>query len=127
MQRGSRTGLDAPGRSVVDRLLQRMLRDERIRDEASADEMLLNDPLENGRVAPGVPRAFRVDDRDRSAFANAQAVGLGAQDAALLGQAELLQPPFEKVPRGEPAVFLAALRVGLVAAEEDVAARDGDA
>src|SRR4051794_20716588 len=98
--------------------------DERISHDAPGDEMLLDDPLEDGRIALRVPRAFGVDDRDRSAFADAQAVGLGAEDAALLRQTELLQPPLEKLPRGEAAVFLAALRVRLIAAEEDVPPRD---
>src|SRR5947209_5757545 len=68
-----------------------MLRDQRLGHEAAGDEVLLNDPLEDWRIAPGVPRAFRIDDRDRSAFANAQAVGLRAENAALLGQTELLR------------------------------------
>ena len=75
-----------------------MLRDQRIVDDAAADEMFLDDPLEHRRIALPVPRAFGIDDGDRPAFADAQAVRLGAQDAALLGQAELLQPPPSESP-----------------------------
>src|SRR5262245_43489594 len=89
--------------------------------------MLLDDSLEHRRIAGGVPRAFRIDDGDRSAFTDPQAVGLRAENAALLRQPELLQAPLEEVPRRQPALLLAALRVGLIAAEEDVAPRDRDA
>ena len=59
-------------------------------DDAAADEVFLDDPLEHRRIALAVPGAFRIDDGDRAAFADAQAVRLGAQDAALLGQARAL-------------------------------------
>src|SRR5438477_621057 len=88
--------------------------------------MLLDDALENGRVARAIPRAFGIDHRDRPAFANAQTVRLRSEDAALLGQPERLEALLEVVPGREPALFLAALRVGLIAAEEDVAAGDVD-
>ena len=53
----------------------------------SADQVLLDDALEDRRIAPAVPRALRIDDGDRPAFADAQAVRLRPQDAALLGRA----------------------------------------
>src|SRR5262245_64732521 len=89
--------------------------------------MLLNDPLEHRRIAGAVPRALWIDDGDRSAFADAQAVRFRSQDAALLRQPELLQACFQKLPRGEAAILVAALRLRLVAAEENMAARDGHA
>jgi hypothetical protein len=46
--------------------------------------MLLDDPLEDRRIALAVPRPFRIDDGDWTAVADAKAIGLGAQDAALL-------------------------------------------
>ena len=79
------------------------------------------------RIAFAVPGAFGIDDRNRAALADAQAVGLGAQDAALLRQPELLQPPLQKVPGRQPAFLVAALRRGLIAAEKDVPPRDRDA
>ena len=69
-----------------------------------------------------VPRALGIDDRNRAAFADAEAIGLGAQDAALLGQAELLQAALQELPRREAAILVAAFRLGLIAAEKDVPA-----
>ena len=96
-------------------------------DDAAGNQVFLDDALEHGRIACAVPGAFGIDDRNRAALADAQAVGLGAQDAALVRQAELLQPPLQKVPRRQAAFLLAALRGRLVAAEKDVPPRDGDA
>src|SRR5436190_21935854 len=89
--------------------------------------MFLNDLLQRRRIAAAVPRALRVDDGDRSAFTNSQAIGLRAKYAAALGQSELLQPPLEILPRHQGALALAALRVRLVAAQENVAPRAADA
>ena len=71
-----------------------------------------------------VPGALGIDDGDRTAFADAKAVRLGAQDAALLGQPELLEAPLQKVPRREAAILVAAFRLRLIAAEKDVPPRD---
>src|SRR4051812_27500057 len=103
-----------------------MLRDQRVFDDPAADQVLLDDPFENRRIAPGVPRAFGIDDRDRTAFADPEAVRFAAQDAALLRQAERLQARLEVVPRGQSAFLVAALRLRLIAAEKDVAPRDAD-
>src|SRR3954462_2654019 len=104
-----------------------MLRDQCIFDDLAADEVLLNDPFEDRRIARRVPRAFRIDDGDRTAFADAEAVRFAAQDAALLGQAERLQARLEVVPRGQSAFLVAALRLRLIAAQKDVPLRDRDA
>src|SRR6185295_14910844 len=101
--------------------------DQEFLDDAPVDEMFLDDPLEDWRIAGGIPRAFGIDDGDRTAFADPQAIGFGPQDAALLRQAELLQAALEELPRREPALLLAAFRGGLVAAEKNVAPRDRDA
>jgi len=95
--------------------------------DAAADQMLLNDPLEHGRIAARVPRPFRIDHGDRAALADAEAVRFRPEDAALIRKAELFQAPLEKLPRLEAARLLAALRRRLIAAEKDVAARDGHA
>src|SRR5688572_636991 len=89
--------------------------------------MLLDDPLQYGRVAGTVPGAFGIDDRDRSALADAQAVGLRAADPAGLAQSQLLEPRFQVFPRRQAPLLLAALGLGLVAAEEDVPPGDGRA
>ena len=96
-------------------------------DDAARNQVVLDDALEHRRIAFAVPGAFGIDHGDRAAFADAQAVGLGAQDAALVREAELLQPALQELPGRQPALLLAALRRGLVAAEKDVPPRDGDA
>ena len=89
-----------------------------------ADKVFLDDAFEHRRVAGAVPSAFRVDDGDRTALADAQAVRLGPEDATAFRQAELLQPAFEKIPRRETAFFLTAFRFRLIAAEKNVPPRD---
>ncbi len=53
-------------------------------DDPARDEMFLDDPLEDRGITCAVPSTFWVHDGNRPAFADAQAVGLRAQDAALL-------------------------------------------
>src|SRR4051812_22060638 len=106
------TGAEPGRESSVGR--QRMLRDERVLDDSAADEVFLDDPLEHRRVALPVPGAFGIDDRDRAAFADAQAIGLAAKDPALLRQAELLEARLQIVPGGESALLVAALRLRLI-------------
>src|SRR5690349_9530469 len=89
--------------------------------------MFLDNPLEHRRIAAAVPRALGVDDGDGAAFADAEAVHFRPEDAALFGEPELLQPALEELPRGQPAISLAAFRRRLIAAEENVPARRGHA
>ena len=56
--------------------------------------MLVDDPLQNCRIASSVPRAFGIHDRDRTAFADAKAIRFRTENAAGLGQAKLLEPFF---------------------------------
>src|SRR4051794_27736870 len=98
-----------------------MRHDQRVAHRLATDQVLLDDPLEDRRIALAVPRAFRIHDGNRTAFTDAQAIGLGAQDAALFGEPELLKARFQKLPRDEAAMQVAALRLGLIAAEKDVA------
>src|SRR6186997_906719 len=94
----------------------------------SADQVRLNDRFEHRRVTVCIPCALRIDDGDRSTFADTKAVRFRAEDAALLGKAQFLQPPLEVIPGSQAALFFAALRVRLVATEEDVpvGVRDAD-
>jgi len=71
---------------------QLALADERFGHKVAADQVLLNDLFQHRRVAAAVPRAFGIDDRDWPALADAQAVGLGPQHAAVVAQAQLLEP-----------------------------------
>src|SRR5688572_17487266 len=91
-----------------------------------ADEVLLNDPFQHGRIALPVPRTFGIDDGYRSTLADPEAVGLGSKNATLLGQTELLQPSLQEVPCDEAALFLTALGRRLIAAEKDVSPRNGN-
>src|SRR5688572_26921070 len=89
--------------------------------------MLLNDPLERGRIALPVPRTLRINDRDRTAFADAEAIRLCAQDASLIGEAELAKPTLQELPRRHTALHVAALRFGLLRAQKNVTARNRNA
>jgi hypothetical protein len=100
-----------------------VLGDEEFLDDASADQVFLDDALEDRRIAPAVPRTFRIDDGDRSALANLETVRFRSQDAALLGQPEVLQTFLQEVPGGNAARLVAALRRGLISAEKNVPAR----
>jgi hypothetical protein len=106
---------------------ERPLHDQELLDDASTEEMLLDDSLEHRRITLSVPRAFWIDDGDRSAVTDAQAVHLAAKHAAVLRQPELAESPFEELPGSEATGFLAAFRVGLVATEKNMPARDTDA
>ena len=77
-----------------------MLRDGVFRHYFTADQVDLDDGLEHRRVAPGVPGTFGIDDRDRAALADAQAVRLGAKDAAPFRQTQLLEPALQELPGG---------------------------
>jgi hypothetical protein len=58
-------------------------------DGLAANQMLLDDALENLRSSGVVPGPFGVDDGYRALLADAQAVDLAAVDAAVAGgQAE---------------------------------------
>src|SRR5436190_5847459 len=104
-----------------------MLRNHGVANDTAGDQVFLDDPFEHRRIARRVPHALGIDDGDRSALADAQAVGFRSENAALLGEAELLQPALEEFPRRETALFLAAFRIRLIAAEEDVTPRGVDA
>ena len=92
-------------------------------DDAPAEEVLGDDPLQDGRITGSVPCPLGINHGDRPTFADAQAVRLGAQDPALLGQLKLFEAALEEIPRDEAAILVAALRRGLVAAEENVSPR----
>src|SRR3954447_14194692 len=101
-----------------------MLDDRGVAHRLAADQMFLDDPLEDRRIALAIPGAFGIDDGNRPAFADAQAVGFGSENAALFGQPQFLEARLEKVPGDQATMQVAALRLGLVAAEKDVAARN---
>ena len=83
--------------------------------------MLLNDPLKYRRITFSVPRPLRIDNGDRTALTNAQAVRLRPEDAPPVGETEFLETLLEKIPRSKATCLVAALRFCLIAAQENVA------
>ena len=104
-----------------------MLEDDRVAHRLAADQMFLDDPLEDRRIALPVPGALGIDDSNWPAFADAQAVRLGAEDAAVLGKPELFEARLQELPGDQPAMQVAALRLGLIAAEKNVPPRHRNA
>ena len=87
--------------------------------------MLIDDAIEVLGIAVAIPYALGVNDGDRTAGADAQAVGLGPLHSTAIGQAEFLESLLQVLPRLERTVFVAALRFALIAAEEDMALQTG--
>ena len=92
--------------------------------DAAGDQMFLNDPFQNGRIALTVPGTIWVHDGNRSTLADAKTVRLGSQNAALFGELQFLQAPLQEIPRGEATLLLTAFRFRLIAAEKDMTPRD---
>ncbi len=96
-------------------------------DHPAGNEVLLDNPFQDRRIAGTVPGAFWIDDGDRTAFTDPEAVRLGPENPSLVGKAELLEPALEEFPGRQAPFLVAALWRGLIAAEEDVAACDRNA
>ena len=60
---------------------ERMFEDEGILHGSPSDQVFVDDPLEDRRVALAIPGAVRVDDGDRSTLTYPQTVGFGPQNA----------------------------------------------
>ena len=68
-------------------------------DRSPANEMLLDDALQIGGCAFAIPDAVRINHRDRPSGADAQALRLGAQHAALpIGEVQFLQAALQIFP-----------------------------
>jgi hypothetical protein len=104
-----------------------MLQNQVIGDDASTDQVFLDDSLEHGRFTAAVPRAFGIDNRNWAARANPQAIRLGAKHTALAGQVQFGQSRLQILPSFQRPLLVAALGDRLVAAEEDVALNTVDA
>ena len=101
------------------------LDDEKLLDDFSAEQVLLDDALQDRWLTRVVPSALGINDCDGATLTDAQAVRLGPQYAALLRQVQLLEPPLQKRPCRKAAFLLAALRLFLIAAEKNMSAGDG--
>ena len=93
-------------------------------DDPSGDQVFLNDALQHRWVALAVPGTFRVYDCNRPTFADAEAVGFRAKDAALLRELQLFETPLQESPCGKATLLITAFRFGLIAAEKNMAPRD---
>jgi hypothetical protein len=108
--------------------IERVAGQDEVLDGLTGDEVFLDDAFEDRRRGGVIPDAFWIDDGDGTVFADAEAIGLGAEGGAgALGEAELVEAVLEEEPGGESDFLRAALRLGLVGAEEDVAAERADA
>lgn len=104
-----------------------MPRDDEFVDGLSAQEVLVHDPVEYGRVAGAVPDPLGVNDSDRPSLADPQAADASPQNASLLREPSFPEPVLEVLPRREGTLSVRTLRVFPVGAEENVPAGDGDA
>src|SRR6185436_482902 len=111
----------APKRSIRSGGWQRALQDDEFADRLAADQMLLEDALENGRIALSVPDPVGVDHGDGATAADVEAVGAGDVHVPLARQAQLLEPLVQELPGADRPFAAAALGLGRIAAEEDVA------
>src|SRR5437763_12371868 len=83
--------------------------------------MVLDDSLQYCWRARMVPDTFGIDDRDGAARANPEAIHLAAIDQRLgTHQPQFLQSFFQKLPGLEARFFGAAIRLGLIRAQQDV-------
>lgn len=95
-------------------------RDQMLPDDPAADQMLLDDPFEHLRIAPGVPCPLGIDHRDRSTGTDPQAVGLGTIDPPGAGQLQLVEPTFQELPRPQRLLLARTLRFRLIATQKDM-------
>lgn len=107
--------------------IERLLHDHERLDRMSADQVLLNDALQNLGRAGMIPRTVRIDQGNRTALADAQTIGFGAINAAAASQIEFIEPLFQIVPRGQAGIAVTAFGLCLIAAQENVSAGVGDA
>ena len=79
---------------------ERVISEEVLCDGGAADEVFCEDAFEDGWGAAMVPCAVGVNDGDWSAGADAETVGLGAEDggSGAAGEAEFSEAAFEEVP-----------------------------
>ena len=77
-----------------------MLADQVVADHLPADEVLLDNAFQHGRVAVAVPGSFGIDDGHRPARADPQAIGLGPIDPAGAGQPQSTTEVKEKRAKG---------------------------
>ena|SRR5436190_14384794 len=66
---------------------------------ASFNQMFLDDPLEHLRRDGVIPDSFRIDDGDRSLFANAKTIRFRPVNAFIgSGESQFLEPALQIIP-----------------------------
>jgi hypothetical protein len=94
-----------------------VLRERKFPDNPSADQMLLNNSLQDFRGARVVPDGFGIDDRDRAMRADSKAIRLGAINQRVRSnQVQFFQAFLQKLPRFESFFFRSAFGFGLIRA-----------
>src|ERR1700691_588955 len=89
--------------------------------------MLLDNSLDDFCRGRAIPGSLGINHRDGTLLADAQAIRLGAVNTVAAGQqVQLRQSAFQILPRFETHFFRRAFGLGLVAAQEDVAADVAD-
>jgi hypothetical protein len=91
----------------------------------AADQVFLDDALQHFWCGGVIPDAFGVDDGDGPAFADTEAVGLGA--IHVVEESQFSQAAFQVVPGFDAHLSRAALRIGLLGTQEDMVLNGGDA
>ena len=105
-----------------EKLAHRIFCKSKLCDRFSADEMFLNDTLQNRRGAGMIPDTFGIYDGDGAARADAQATGLAAVNERLrANELEFLEPLFQKIPGSERRLPRRTFGFGGIHAEKDVA------
>ncbi len=92
----------------------------------ASDEVLRDDSFEHFGSAGVIPDAFRVNDGNGATEADAEAVGFRPENGGGV-EVERGEAGFEEIPGDEAGVAVAALGLGLIGAEEDVAGSIGEA
>ena len=93
---------------------QRIRCEYKLLNRTPADQMLLNDPLQNLGSRGVIPNAFRIDDGNGSTLADAEAVRFRAiGDVLALGEAQLAQAALQIIPCRHVNLVRSALRIRL--------------
>lgn len=88
-------------------------------NDASRNEVFLDNPLQHVGRARVIPDALGINHCDRATCTHAKAVRFGPVNG--IGQAQFLKAAFEVVPGAQAKIELATLRVGLIRAKQDMA------
>ena len=90
-------------------------------DDLAFDEVALNDFFEHFSGAGVIPDAFRINDGNGTARADAETIDFTAIDERFrVGKLKSFEPMFEKFPGGNGFLARSALGICLVGTKEDM-------